>query len=153
MPNAIVVVCRWPLHSELCAFYQSIDSYDVYMIVPEDTETEMLTTFETRYSKIQFITISDTQCIASHTHNCESTSILKKDIGIWDRAMCLAFRPHFLNYSFVWFLEDAVFFNSICCLQDADTKFGAVDLLANVAFNQSLVEEEIEWSKIEIQLK
>lgn len=152
MTNAIVVICRWPLHSELCAFYQSIDTYDVYMVVPEDTETEMLDTFRTTYSNIHFEMVSDMDCIASHTHNCESTSILKKDIGIWDRAMCLAFKPHFSSYPFIWFLEDAVFFNNLCCLQDADTKFNSVDLLANVAFDKPLVDDEIEWSKIEIQL-
>jgi hypothetical protein len=81
----------------------------------------------------------------------ESTSIISKSVGNWDRAMYMVLGEFFDVYDYVWFISEKVFFNHECCLDNMDSSYAHVDLLAHID-ELEVKENEISWSPIEMQL-
>jgi hypothetical protein len=141
--NAICLITRQP--SKIwCEFLNNFDKYKIFIII--DNNQFNLTDFN--YNNINFIKIDEKKCReAGYIHS--STFYFHKQIIGWDKALYY-FGVENINYDYIWFLEDDVFFNSQDTLLNIDKEYFCEDLLSNTINEHFNVKNKWVWNRINI---
>ena len=109
-----------------CEFLNKFNIYDIYIII--DDNNFDYNELQTLYSNIKFIKISDNECL-KHGF-IDSSFTINKLISGWDKGL-LYFSTININYDYVWFMEDDVYFYDENTLINLDNKYPKYDLLSN----------------------
>ena len=130
-----------------CDFLSSFINYKIFIIIDDDNFD--VSQFIIKYTNINFIKIENTKC--QTTGYINSSLTLKKLISGWDKALYY-FGVEEINYDFIWFMEDDVFFYSEDTILNIDKKYVNEDLLSNIyGENKNGAKNKWHWSKINIQ--
>jgi len=116
-------------------------------------------TTKEKYKELNFIQLSEQQCINNGFQNVNYIGV-KKVVSGWDKALLLFSVIIPLKYDHVWFIEDDVFFLKEQVLKNLDTKYQNQDLVANCDFDKTKVTKNDNnssndwlWSNIDIQIE
>jgi len=134
--NKITLICLKPSEIYL-NFLNKFSNYEVYIII-DDNSVNYTVLYQTKYSNLKFIQISEKVCKQNGFINVNKIGV-KKLVSGWDKALCFCA----LNFSNtnentntkIWFIEDDVFFHNEDTLLKIDAKYSDYDLLANSEFN------------------
>jgi len=109
-----------------CEFLNNLCFYKIFMIV--DDNNFNLTYFSINYTNITFIKVENEKCDFEGYKDLNFA--VNKLISGWDKALYY-FGVENLQYDFVWFVEDDVFFYNEDTLKSIDIKYFDEDLLCN----------------------
>jgi hypothetical protein len=130
-----------------CDFLNNFKSYDIYIII--DDNNFDYNELQNIYQNINFIKINDNEC--SKHGFIDSSFTLNKLISGWDKAL-LYFSIININYDYVWFMEDDVYFYDENTLINLDNKYTNHDLLSNsVGTNIDGNKSTWHWWRIDIK--
>jgi len=102
-----------------------VDDYDVYIVIDDyDNDYDDLIN---KFEKINFIQISDDECIKNGYINSDYWFYYKQVVST-DRAYYY-FNKINNNYSYIWFCEDDIFFNDKNILLELDKKYSHADFI------------------------
>jgi hypothetical protein len=136
MKNAVCVITYKPDEKQL-EFLNSINAYDVYIIIDDNTNAYI--EMKIKFPNLTIVQIDNHKCREKGYINT-STIVLKKDISGWDKALYY-FTYIKNNYEYVWLLEDDVFFNNEDTLIAIDNKYIQEDILCNSSFEEAKLNE------------
>ena len=129
-----------------CEFLNNFKSYDIYIII--DDNNFNYNKLQTIYYNINFIKICDNKCVKYGF--IDSNFIINKLISGWDKAL-LYFSIININYDFVWFMEDDVYFYDENTIINLDNKYPNYDLLSNKINENSNGNKSLwHWNRINI---
>jgi hypothetical protein len=100
--------------AETCTF-----DYDVYIVIDDNS------TIIPSKNNVTIIQIDNQVCLDNYF--IRSTYRFNQDVTGWDKAFYY-FATH-VNYNYVWFLEDDVYFGNSKILKNIDIKYGNIDML------------------------
>jgi hypothetical protein len=136
MKTAVCLLCFKP-SQEWIAFLSSFKKYDIFVVADDNSVT---------YPGV--IQIPDNLCAQNGFKNLNFT--LHKEITAWEKALYFFSQ---LDYDFVWFIEDDVYFYSEETLLLLDNKYPKSDLLSNnYGINPDGKNQDWHWNKITINL-
>jgi hypothetical protein len=142
--NCLCVICLTPSDVWL-EFLNKIESYDVYLIV-DDNSVDYKEIYKD--SKINIIQIKNEEC--KENGFIDMNFMVKKEISGWDKAVYY-FSNINTKYDNVWFLEDDVFIYDENTLLNMDLKYLDGDLISNRhGENKTGVKDKWHWHRINI---
>ena len=109
-----------------CDFLNNFEKYKIIIII-DDNEFD-LNDFKNKYTNIEFIKIDNEICKLYGYIDTNFT--LNKLISGWDKALYY-FCFENINYNFVWFIEDDVYFYDENTIINIDDQYTKSDLLSN----------------------
>jgi len=109
-----------------CDFLNSFLQYKIFIVV--DDNNFNLSAFRNEYININFIQVENKKCELNGYIDTSFT--LGKLICGWDKALYY-FGIENINYDFIWFIEDDVFFYNESAIVNIDNKYIDDDLLSN----------------------
>jgi hypothetical protein len=145
--NAICLITFRPNEIYL-NFLHTFSNYDIYVII--DDNEDNFTQFKTKYTKINFVQLNNNVCTNSGYKNTNFIGI-KKIVSGWDKALYF-FSYMQIEYNFIWFIEDDVYFKDEKTLMNIDKKYVDHDILCNSSFEQANLNEWL-WNIIKIQFQ
>jgi len=136
--NAICLITYKP-NMIWCDFLNNFNKYKIFIIV--DDNNFDLTYFINNYKNITFVKVLEGKCKMSGY--IDSNFCLKKLISGWDKALYY-FGMEDINYNFIWFLEDDVFFYNENTLLQIDKQYLDDDLLSK-QYGENKDGEKVTW--------
>ena len=125
MNLAVVLITRLPTDT-WANFLNSIDKYDVYIMI-DDNSVNYADTFGLKYPKINFIQIVNQEC-SDNGFIGSSTATKLPPVMAWDKALYY-FSQINSSYDHIWCFEDDVFIFSEATLLRIDEKYEKCHLL------------------------
>jgi hypothetical protein len=99
------------------------------------------------FNNINIVQIKNEESIKNGFLNTD----FKRNGHGWNKALYY-FSTIYINYSYVWFIEDDVFFNNEKTLMDIDSQYSSIDLLTTVFRENKLGKKDHwHWHWIDIQ--
>jgi hypothetical protein len=143
-PNKKYALCliTYKPKPEWIEFLSTIDTYDIYIIVDDNSKT-----YSSKHTNIHFIQIDNEEC---RKHGFQNMNyFIGKEISGWDKALYY-FSQVNTSYSQVWFLEDDVFFYNAKTLQEIDSSYDDTFDLVCPTFMGNHTDPWPHWSTIQI---
>jgi hypothetical protein len=109
-----------------CDFLNTFNNYKIFIVI-DDIDFDV-TDFKNTYTNIDFITIENQTCQLNGYIDINFT--LNKLITGWEKALYY-FGIKNINYDFVWFIEDDVYFYDENTIINIDKQYTKADLLSN----------------------
>jgi hypothetical protein len=100
--------------AETCTF-----NYDVYIVIDDNS------TIIPSKNNVNIVQISNQECLDNYF--IRSTYRFNQDVTGWDKAFY--YFTHYVDYNYVWFLEDDVYFGNSIVLKKIDNKYENIDML------------------------
>ena len=143
MKNAIVLITHKP-KDDVLSFYASLENYDVYVVVDDESKTYD----NSKFRNIHFVQIDAQKCRTRGLRNTSYITI-KKDVTGWDKALYYMMYNS-KAYSHTWFIEDDIFLQNEETLLNIDKKYIDEDVLCNSSFEDGKLNEWL-WNQIQIE--
>jgi len=139
MKNAICLITVNP-NKIWCDFLNNFQKYTIFIII--DNNNFDLSNVENEYKNINFVKIENKKCKLSGYIDSSFISFKKSIIG-WDKGLYY-FTVENLNYDFIWFLEDDVFFYNENTILNIDKQYINDDLLS-INFDENPDGNKKDW--------
>ena len=147
MKHAICLIVNKPNEIYL-EFLNKFINYRIIVVI-DDNSLYYANKLKDKYINIIFFQLDNNIALKSGYNN-SNTIGLHKLVSGWDKAL-FYFSNYNVNYDYVWFIEDDVFFYNEKTIIDIDVKYPSYDLLANCDFKEGNYNDWL-WSGIKINL-
>ena len=148
--KCICILTRIPT-TIMLDFLNSFSHYDIYVVI-DDNSINYTEKYKDIYKNINFIQIEKDVCIKAGYQNITLTLNLNGPCA-WEKALYYFSRIN-LNYNYVWFIEDDVYFYNEDTILNIDNKYPESDFLSNkYETNETGKTDYWHWGKIMHTLK